>query len=282
MNLHVDAHQHFWDLQTTFDYRWLDQPELAPIRRDRLPADLEPLLRAAGFARSVCVQTQHDLDENRWALKLAEQHSFIAGVVGWVDLTSASVEHQLEEFVDHPRFVGVRHVAQDEPDGWLVREDVVRGLKVLERRRIPFDVLVYPRQLPNVPTLARLLPELSMVVDHLAKPDIQGSGYDRWIRDFIAASEHPNVCCKLSGMVTEATWTGWTPDDLRPYVRAALDHFGADRLMIGSDWPVCEVAGSYADVMEATRSALGDLSAAEREAILGGTATRFYGLSHVD
>ena len=126
--------------------------------------------------------------------------------------------------------------------------------------------------------MARHCPELRLVIDHLAKPDIRRSGYDRWIHDFVAASEHPSVSCKLSGMVTEAAWTSWTPGDLQPYIRAALDHFGTDRLMIGSDWPVCEVAGTYADVMEATHAALGDLSAGERDAILGGTAARFYGL----
>ena len=155
MSHRVDAHQHFWDLSTAFDYRWLDKPELAPIRRDRLPADLAPLLREAGISHCVCVQTQHDLEENRWALGLAETHPFIAGVVGWIDLASAHVERQLEEFRDDPKFVGVRHVAQDEPDDFLVREDIIRGLKVLEKhgilRRADLPASPAPRPDPRPP-----------------------------------------------------------------------------------------------------------------------------------
>ena len=276
----VDAHHHFWQRSRPFNYAWLDAPALAPIRRDFLPEDLEPLIRAEGVDATVLVQTQHDLRENDWALELADRHPFIAGVVGWVDLTSADCERQLLDVRMHPKFVGVRHVTQDEPDdGFLLRDDVVRGLKVLERHQVPFDLLLYVKHLPFVPTLAEHVPDLPMVIDHLAKPEIKAGKTENWLPHLRAAAHCPNVYCKLSGMVTEADWDGWESADLKPYVQAALDAFGPDRLMFGSDWPVCELAGTYAEVREALVDALGPISKAEHDAIFGGTAVRFYGLS---
>ena len=275
----IDAHQHFWKRDQPFDYAWLDRPELSAIRRDFLPEDLAPLLRDAGISRTILVQTQHDLEENRWALSLAESHDFIAGVVGWVDLASPLCEHQLDEFKDHPKFVGVRHVTQDEPDDdFIIASEVVRGLKVLERHGIPFDLLFHVRHLPHAAELAARLPELPMVLDHLAKPHIKEKHMSGWVEPLRAASRHENVYCKLSGLVTEAEWTGWTPDDLRPFVHAALDAFGPDRCMFGSDWPVCSLAGTYAEVHDALVDAIGPISASERAMIFGGTAARFYGL----
>lgn len=276
----IDAHQHFWQLDQPFNYRWLDAPDLAPIRRDFLPDDLAPLLQAAGVDRSIFVQTQHDTAENRWVLDLAEQHDFLAGVVGWVDLAAPDCERQLLEFADHPKFVGVRHVTQDEPDDdFLIREDVLRGLGVLQKHGVPFDLLLYVKHLRHVPTLARLLPDLPMVIDHLAKPDIKNHRLGDWLPDFRAAAACPNVSCKLSGMVTEADWQNWTAADLKPYVQEALDAFGPDRVMYGSDWPVCELAGSYGRVHDALVEALGPIGEAENAAIFGGTAARFYRLS---
>ncbi|MCA1684989.1 MAG: amidohydrolase family protein [Planctomycetia bacterium] len=261
------------------NYGWLDAPALAPIRRDYLPPDLEPLIRAAGIDRTVVVQTQHDTRENHWALAMADQYPFIAGVVGWVDLASPDCERQLLEVKDHPRFVGVRHVTQDErDDNFIVRDDVLRGLQVLKAHGVPFDLLFHVKHLRHATTLAERLPDLPMVIDHLAKPRIKEHRVNDWLPDFRAAARRPNLHCKLSGMVTEADWKGWTVDDLRPYVRAALDAFGPDRLMFGSDWPVCELAAGYAEVKEALTEALGPISDSERAAIFGGTASRFYGL----
>ncbi len=275
----IDAHQHFWQLARPFDYRWLDAPPHAPIRRDFLPGDLEPEIKLVGVDRTVFVQTQHNVEENRWVLGLAEAHDWIAGVVGWVDLASPSCEEQLLEFRDHPKFVGVRHVVQDEPDDdWIVRPDVLRGLKILERHRVPFDLLLHVKHLRHVPTLARALPELPMVIDHLAKPRIREHALDDWLPGFRLASSFPNVWCKISGMVTEADWAEWTVQDLRPYVQTALECFGPNRLMFGSDWPVCELAASYEDVFEAAVGALGPLGGGETERIFGGTAAAFYGL----
>jgi L-fuconolactonase len=279
MSLTIDAHQHFWQLSQPFQYGWLANPALSRINRDFLPENLEPLLLASGVDRSIFVQTQHDLAENRWALGLARSNSFLAGVVGWVDLASKDCERQLLEFVDDPKFVGVRHVVQDEPDDdFLIREDVLRGLKVLERHGVPFDLLLYVKHLRHVPTLAKTLPDLLMVIDHLAKPRIKDHSTEDWLPGFLEAASFPNVFCKLSGMVTEANWDGWTVDDLRPYVQAALECFGPDRLMFGSDWPVCELAASYDEVHRALEDSLEGISKSDRLAIFGETASRFYGL----
>lgn len=279
MPTRIDAHHHLWQRSQPFDYRWQDAADLAPIRRDYLPTDLEPLIRAAGIDRTVVVQTQHDVAENRWALALAEQYPFLAGVVGWVDLASPDCERQLLEFWGHPRFVGIRHVTQDEPDDdFIVREDVRRGLAVLEKHGVPFDLLFYVKHLRHAATLARAFPDLPMVIDHLAKPRIKDRQVDDWLPHFRAAAAFPNVFCKLSGLITEADWRGWTAADLTPYVRAALDLFGPDRLMFGSDWPVCELAGTYGEVHQAAVEALGPIAESERDRIFGATAQRFYNL----
>lgn len=277
----IDAHQHFWRLDQTapFDYAWLDAPQNAPIRRDFLPEHLKPHLRATGVERTIFVQAQHHLAENRWALELADQHEFIAGVVGWVDLASPECEHQLLEFKDRPKFVGVRHITQDEPDDdFIVRPDVLRGLRTLEKHSVPFDLLFYVKHLRHAVTLAEELPELPMVIDHLAKPHIRQHQMDDWLPHFRAAAKHDNIYCKLSGMVTEADWKRWTVADLKPYVQTALELFGPERLMYGSDWPVCELAAGYEKVFSALKEALGPLSDSESAAIFGGTAARFYKL----
>lgn len=280
MPLRIDAHQHFWQRSLPFDYGWLDAPQHAPISGDFLPADLAPQLQAAGVDKSIFVQTQHNLEENRWALSLAEQHDFLAGVVGWVDLASDQCEAQLLEFKDHPKFVGVRHITQDEPDDdFIVRPAVLRGLKTLEKHGVPFDMLFYVKHLRHAATLAAALPELPLVVDHLAKPRIKDHAVDDWLPQLQAAAKFPNVYCKLSGMVTEADWRLWKPADLRPYVEAALEAFTPARCMFGSDWPVCVLAGSYQQVHDALSEVLGRLSASEAARVWGETAAQFYRLS---
>jgi L-fuconolactonase len=275
----IDSHQHFWDL-SRFDYSWMSGPELEPLQRNFLPWDLEPHLARAGVDRTIFVQARHDVEESRWALGLAERHDFLAGVVGWVDLAGEGCEEQLAELRRHARFVGVRHITHDEPDDdWVVRDDVLRGLRILERHGVPFDLLFRPRHLCHVPTLVRRLPDLPMVLDHLAKPPIKEARMDGWREGFEAAARFPNVCCKLSGMVTEADWEAWSPDDLEPYVHVALEAFGPERLMFGSDWPVSTLCASYENVVSALRQALGPISADERAQIFGGTAERIYGLT---
>ncbi len=280
MSLVIDAHQHFWQLSQPFDYTWLENPDLATIRRDYLPEDLQPLLQQAGVDYSVFVQTQHNVAENRWVLELAEQNEFLIGVVGWVDLASEACEDQLLEFKDHPLFCGVRHVTQDEPDeDFIVHPDVLRGLKVLEKHNIPFDLLFYVQHLKHATTLAQELPDLPMVIDHLSKPKIAEQSFDGWSGDLRAAARYPNIYCKLSGMVTEADWTNWKVDDLQPYVEIAIDAFGPERCMFGSDWPVCELAATYGEVSTTLNELIASLSPSERSNILGETARKFYRFS---
>jgi L-fuconolactonase len=277
----IDAHQHFWSRSEPFNYGWLDAPDKVAIRQDHMPDDLAPLLRAAGVEHTVCVQTQHNLEENRWALRLAERHPFIVGVVGWVDLASPDCERHLLEFKDHPKFVGVRHVTQDEPDDeFIVSPNVIRGLRVLEKHGVPFDLLFYVKHLRHVPTLARQLPKLRMVIDHLGKPNIREGRFEEWLPLIKAAGEFSNIYCKLSGLITEADWRQWRAEDLRPCVQAAIEIFGPNRCMFGSDWPVCKLAGEYREVKQALVEALGPMAEAERNAIFGSTATRFYGLAN--
>jgi L-fuconolactonase len=273
----IDAHHHLWDL-TRFDYPWIS-PQWPQLRRNYLPEDLKREIDLAGVDRTILVQTGHSMDETRWFLDMAEASQFIAGVIGWVDLTDPDLDRILDEFAGRSRLVGIRHVVQDEPDdNWIIREDVLRGLSIVESRGLSFDLLFFPRHLRHVPALAQRLPNLPMVIDHLAKPPIRTGSLAGWDRDLRAASQYPNICCKLSGMITEADWSSWKPADLRRYVAHAVDCFGFDRLMFGTDWPVCLLAGSYQQVLEALREALGDISPGEREAVLGRTAARFYRL----
>ncbi|MEZ6064186.1 MAG: amidohydrolase family protein [Planctomycetaceae bacterium] len=274
----IDAHQHFWELGR-FDTGWLEAPRHKPINRSFLPADLKPLIDTVGVTHTVFVQTQHNLDENRWALELTARHEWIAGVVGWVDLASTECERQLLEFNEHPRFVGIRHITQGEPDDdFIIRPDVLRGLKVLERHKVPFDLLFYVKHLQHAQRLAQELPELKMVIDHLAKPEIKAGRLDNWEANFRAAAKFPNMHCKLSGMVTEADWQAWRPDDLRRYVDIALDAFGPDRLMYGSDWPVCLLAATYERAFHTVQDLLSELSPDEQAHIYHRTAREFYQL----
>ena len=279
MALKVDAHHHFWVRREPFDHSWQDAPQLAPLRRDFLPADLKPLIDQVGIDRTVFVQTQHMLAENDFVLDLAAKNPWIAGVVGWVELASRDSEEQLLEYKDRPKFVGIRHVTHDEPDDdFIVREDVLRGLAVLEKHDVPFDLLFHVRHLKHAAMLGRRLPHLRMVLDHLAKPQIKAGKIEPWLTHFKAAAEFPNIYCKLSGLVTEADWQNWRPADLKPYVDAALAHFGPERCMFGSDWPVSILAASYERVYNSLVECIGDLSESERDRVLGGTAIDFYRL----
>jgi L-fuconolactonase len=275
----IDAHQHFWARREPFDHSWQDAPQLAPLRRDFLPEDLRPLIAETGIDRTVFVQTQHKLAENDFVLGLAAQREWIAGIVGWVDLASPECERQLLDYEDRPKFVGVRHVTHDEPDDdFIVREDVLRGLAVLQKHDVPFDLLFHVRHLKHAATLARKLPDLRMVIDHLAKPEIKAGKMEPWRALIREAAGFPNIFCKLSGMVTEADWERWKPSHLKPYVEVALEAFGPERCMFGSDWPVCILAAPYGDVYNALAACIADLSLSERDRVLGGTAAGFYGL----
>ncbi len=275
--MRVDAHQHFWQY-TAAEYPWIGEG-MERLACDYLPADLAPLLAAEGLAGSIAVQSRQTVDETRWLLDLATKHREILGVVGWVDLRSEDVGGQLQEFASNPRFVGVRHVVQDEPDvRFLLGETFVRGVRQLHGYGLTYDLLLFVPQLPAAVELVGMIPEQRFVLDHLAKPQVKLGSLAPWRADIQALARHSNVTCKLSGMVTEAAWQGWKREDFTPYLEIALDAFGPARLMYGSDWPVCLLAAEYSDVFGIVADFLGRLSEAEREQILGTTAVRFYGI----
>ena len=279
--MNIDSHQHFWSYSAA-EYPWIGAG-MERLARDHLPGDLGPVAAAAGIGGTVAVQARQTLAETRWLLDLAEHHPLIRGVVGWVDLRSPEVAGELREFSSRPVFVGVRHVVQDEPDPrFLLGEEFVAGLRQLAPLGLTYDLLLYPPQLPAAVELVASLPEQPFVLDHLAKPRIKTwtKPADRhsWRHDLAALARHQNVCCKLSGLVTEAAWRQWRPADFAAYLDIALSAFGPDRLMFGSDWPVCLLAADYAEVAGIVRDFCATLSAVEQAAIWGGTATRFYGL----
>jgi L-fuconolactonase len=273
----IDSHQHFWKVGL-FDYPWMS-PDLDVLYQDHLPPALEPVLRESGVSQTVLVQASNSLEETRWLLDLADRFPFIAGVVGWVDLTSSNIAGQLDEFVAHPKFKGVRHLVESEPsDDWLVQPEVLDGFRVLASYGIPYDMLVHTRHLKHVVTVAKVCPELSIVVDHLAKPPIEAGEIDEWSREIGRVAENRNVSCKISGLVTEADVRNWTSDDLRPYVYRAVEHFGAGRLIFGSDHPVCLLAASYKQVLDSALVLLSQLGDASIENIFRRNAINFYKL----
>jgi L-fuconolactonase len=272
----IDTHQHFWHYNPE-EYGWMDD-RMAAIRQDFLPADAKREMNAAGVDLSVVVQVRQSLQETRWLLSLADAHPFIVGVVGWVDLRSPDLDADLDALVANPALVGLRHIVQDEPEGFLAEPAVRRGLATLEARDLPFDLLVYARQLPAAVEVIGGHPGLRVVLDHLGKPDIAGGRYEEWRPEFDRMAALPNVWCKLSGLVTEADWRSWTPGGLRPYLDAAFEAFGPRRLMVGSDWPVCTLAASYGDTMGVVFDALAEYSDDERARVLGGTAREFWKL----
>lgn len=278
----IDSHQHFWDphgKEPPWNYSWLEEPGHAPINRSFLPADLVPLLRAHEIEGSVFVQAQHHLEETRWALRMAEENNFLSGVVGYVDLQARELEEQLDEFTGSPWFKGVRHIVQDEPDDeFLLQPAVLSGLRALSRRNLRFDLLLQPRHLKMLPRLAAEVSDLQMVINHCAKPGLGTRGIDSWHRQFGKLSEFDNLHCKISGLVTEADWNHWTTNELRPVFETALQTFGSNRLLYGSDWPVCTLAATYGEVFESATSLTAGLSSTEQADIFGQNAIRFYNL----
>ncbi|WP_236791904.1 amidohydrolase [Amycolatopsis sp. GM8] len=281
MNARIDAHHHFWTIGD-FGYPWMAGPEMDPIRRDFGPADLAPALGELGVAGTVLVQAVADIRETETFLRIADRTDFIRGVVGWVDLTSPEVVSDLDRLMAGPGgrwLVGIRHPAHDEQDAdWHSRPDVRRGLRAVQERGLTYDLLVKARELPAAIRLAADLPDLRFVLDHIAKPAIASGADPAWTSRIPGLAELPNVAVKLSGMITEADWGSWRVDDLRPYVERVIELFGPGRLMFGSDWPVCLLAGSYREVLGAVAALLDSMSATEKDEIYGSTATRVYRL----
>jgi L-fuconolactonase len=274
----IDSHQHFWQV-SRFAYPWMSS-DLGVLYRDYLPDDLAPILQQNGVKQTVLVQASNSVAESRWLLDLADGNSFIAGVVGWVDLMSVEIDAQLDELCVHPKFKGVRHLVESEPqDDWLVQPAVLAGLRKLSARGLSYDLLVHTRHLRYVPHVAESCPDLRLVVDHMAKPPIARNEIKEWSEALKPVARYSNIHCKLSGLVTEANWSSWQANDLRPYVEHGLELFGPDRMMFGSDYPVCLLAASYGRVLDSFQEILKDISDSDRDKIFSKNAARFYRLN---
>jgi L-fuconolactonase len=277
----IDAHHHFWN-PADFDYPWMDGEAMDPVRRAFTPADLDPELAKSSIDGTVLVQTVSELAETREFLDLALDTAFVYGVVGWADLTDPDLSTTLSELTDEYGrvLVGLRHQVHDEEDPrWLEREDVQAGIRTTGARDLAYDLLVRTRELPAAIDVVRNLPDQRFVLDHIAKPPIAAGWDEEWSTEIARLASLPNVSVKLSGMVTEADWASWTPETLRPYVERVVDVFGTDRVMFGSDWPVCLLAANeYSDVVAALTTILSGLSAQESAAVFGGNALTWYNL----
>jgi L-fuconolactonase len=276
--MHLDAHQHFWRYNPT-DYSWMSD-SMDILRRDHLPPDLEPLLKSINFDATIAVQARRTERETDWLLELAAAHPFIAGVVGWVDFTSPHLDASLERYVAHPQLKGVREIIHDMPDVDYATSDLhTRAIAKLAQHNLTYDLLLKPQHIPAAIRLADQFPNQPFVVDHIAKPNIAAAEREPWLSGFRELAKRDNVSCKLSGMVTEAAWNHWTPATFEPYLNDAIEAFGPRRLMIGSDWPVCTLSGNYAQTMNIVIEFASALTPAERDAILGHNAARFYGIA---
>ena len=281
MTLRVDAHHHFWD-PARYAYPWMAGDAMDPVRRAFTPDDLRGPLSEEQVDGTVLVQTLSSVQETREFLDLAAVTGFVHGVVGWIDLTAPSVADDLDALLDDPVggwLVGVRHQVHDEPDpDWLARADVHRGLAAVQDRGLRYDLLVRARELPAAIETVQRFPGLQFVLDHIAKPRIADGRDDRWSRRLPGLAAQPNVAVKLSGMVTEADWATWSPRDLRPFVGRVAQWFGVERLMFGSDWPVCLLAAPYQAVLDGLVDALPAMTPAELDQVLGLNAVRVYQL----
>ncbi len=279
MAIRIDAHQHFWKYNTV-DYGWMG-PDMEILKKNYLPEDLLPLLQSTGINGTIAVQARQTLEETRWLLDLADDNPFIKGVVGWVDLSGENVAAQLTQFCGEPAFVGVRHVVHDEPDDrFMLRKEFLRGLGVLKEFKLTYDILIFPKHLPVAYEMIKKFPQQLFVVDHIAKPLIKGRQLSPWDEHIRQLASCQNVFCKISGMVTEADWKNWQFSDFEPYLDIILEAFGVERIMIGSDWPVCTVSAEYNKVLDIVLSYISKLTEFEQKKILGENALQFYHIYH--
>jgi L-fuconolactonase len=275
--MRIDSHQHFWHYSPE-RHSWITD-EMAAIRRDFLPPDLQPILAQHGFDGCVAVQADQVEAENEFLLSLAAQYPFVKGVVGWVDLQSEDIEERLEHYTQFPQLKGFRHVLQGEQDrALMLRPAFRRGIAALQKAGFTYDLLVFADQIKYCTELVALFPDQPFVLDHIAKPNIREGQIEDWAKDMGQLAQHSNVCCKVSGMVTEADWQGWKTEDFIPFLDVVVAAFGMDRLLYGSDWPVCNVAGGYGPALGVVQQYFGTFSAAEQAAFYGQNAMRFYRL----
>ncbi len=275
--LHIDAHQHFWQFNAV-DFGWIGEEECV-LKRDFLPNDLKLELSEAEYCGSIAVQARQSLEETKWLLELAQRHEHILGVVGWVDLQNPKVDRQLDEFSDNRWLKGIRHVIQDEPDDqFMLSPSFLRGISKLAKRNLVYEILIYAKQLPYACELVKQFPRQKFVLDHIAKPNIKDGAIDSWALDIEALAASDNVSVKVSGMVTEADHKNWKPADFTPYLDVIMDAFGEDRILVGSDWPVCLLAGSYSQVVRLAERYFQRAGKQFMDKIQGDNARRIYGL----
>ena len=273
----IDTHQHFWKYESS-KHDWIDD-NMKSIRQDFMPEDLQPVLVANGVEGCIAVQADQTEAENDFLLKLAEKNDFIKGITGWVDLRSENIEERLAYYSEYEKLKGFRHVVQGEPDhNFLLRKEFLNGISKLEKHDFIYEVLVFPHQLGAVLEFVRKFPNQKFVIDHIAKPYIKNAYLAGWKTMMTEIAKSENVFCKLSGMITEADYQSWTFEQLRPYLEVVLENFGGERLMFGSDWPVCLVAGEYHEVKDIAEKAVQELSGEEQKAFWSGNAIEFYNL----
>jgi len=275
--LRIDSHQHFWKYDPV-QYDWIDD-SMAVIRKDFLPEDLEPILKANGFDGCITVQSHQSEQENDFQLANAEKNSFIKGVVGWIDLQSATIEERLVYYKQFEKMKGFRHVLQGERQRDLMLQPAfVNGISLLRKYNYTYDILIFPDQLKYAADLASRFPHQPFVIDHIAKPNIKNAEIAEWENDIKAVAKFENVFCKVSGMVTEADWQNWKPVDFNPYLDVIADNFSTKRIMFGSDWPVCKLAAEYVQVLGIIQDYFSAFTKTEQDNIFGGNAARFYNL----
>ncbi|MFT4203542.1 MAG: amidohydrolase family protein [Chitinophagaceae bacterium] len=273
----IDSHNHFWQYDAIRD-SWIAD-DMNVVRRDFLPEDLEPVLKECNIDGTVAVQASCSEAETEFLLNLARQNDFIRGIVGWVDLKGADIEERLSHYSKEKKVKGFRHILQmEDVEGYLNNKNFLHGISLLDKYGFTYDILVYHYQLKYVEAFVEHFPSQRFVVDHLAKPDIKTGAVGIWGKEITALAKHDNVYCKISGMVTEADWKEWNPEHLKPYLDVAVQAFGTDRILFGSDWPVCLVAASYKDWLKVLEDYFADFSSDENANIFGGNASRLYRL----
>jgi L-fuconolactonase len=274
--MHIDAHQHFWKYDP-LNHAWINN-EMSAIQKDFFPEDLAPLLRQHDIEGCVTVQVEQTEEENHFLLSLASQNAFIKGVVGWIDLKAPNLEERLQYFKQFPKLKGFRHIVQGEPKGFLTNRKFIEGVKKLAHYDFTYDLLVYHYQLGEAIEFAEQLPDVKIVVDHIAKPPIKSGESAVWGSDIMELAAFENIVCKISGMVTEAAWKTWRHEDFNPYLDKVFENFGAERIMYGSDWPVCLVAATYQQQFTIVQQYISRLSFSEKQMVMGENAETFYNL----
>jgi len=277
----IDSHQHFWQYNPS-EHVWMNDSMLS-LKKDFYPSDLEPLLQEINFNGCIAVQARQSMEETNWLLNLADNNNFIKGVVGWVDLRSPTIYQQLEAYRNNNKLVGVRHVVHDEQDDYfMLQPSFLNGIAALKEFDLTYDLLLFPKHIPVAVQLIKKFPDQLFVIDHIAKPFISKQEISPWKEDLKELAYYPNVYCKLSGMVTETNWNNWKKDDFKPYLDIVTESFGADKIMIGSDWPVCTLSGNYAATMKIVTDYANQFPVDISNAILGGNCIEFYKILNAD